>query len=163
MHDHIAKKTIEIRLWGRYETWRFMGSISSSLNPGVANLLQTLTSENSPVMNSQNAVNALKSAPVSDIVQLSEEATQLQGVDALFGISPPSTSSLNNTDTLFGLPTTTNSSTNTVLQALESAGATVSASDQEANDQAAAQASLAQGLFGVGTNNSLGGLLNTVG
>ena len=57
-----------------------MGSVSS-VNPGVANLLQTLTNLNSPVMSSPAAVAALKKAPAADIVQLSDSAAQLQGVE----------------------------------------------------------------------------------
>jgi hypothetical protein len=160
-----------------------MGSVSSSLNPGVADLLQTLTNVNSPVLNSKSVVSALEKAPPSDIVQLSAEATQLQSVDALFGISASSSSStsgalfgipttstsssssVSNVDTLFGIPTssTSNSGSDSVLQALENAGATVSPTDQAANDQVVNQAILAQGLFGTGTNNSLGTLLNTLG
>ena len=137
-----------------------MGSVSSTLNPGVADLLQSLANVNSPVMNSPAVVSALEKAPASDIVQLSAEATQLQGVDALFGIS--GTSATSNTDALFGITTPT-SSTTSVLQALESAGATVSPTDQAANDQATLQAELTSGLFGTGTNNSLSGtLLNTL-
>jgi len=138
-----------------------MGSVSS-LNPGVADLLQTLTNVNSPVMNSKAVVSALEKAPASDIVQLSAEASQLQSVDALFGLS--STPASSNVETLFGItPTSTStSSTNSVLQALETAGATVSPSDQAASDRAAMQASLTQGLFGTGTNNSLGTLLSTL-
>jgi hypothetical protein len=41
---------------------------------------------------------ALEKAPASDIVQISDEAIQLQTTDALFGISAPSNSS---TDNLF--------------------------------------------------------------
>jgi hypothetical protein len=162
-----------------------MSSVSSSLNPGVADLLQTLTNVNSPVLNSKSVVSALEKAPPSDIVQLSAEATQLQSVDALFGISTSSSSStsgalfgipttstssnssVSNADTLFGIPTTSTSastsSSDSVLQALENAGATVSPTDQAANDQVVNQAILAQGLFGTGTNNSLGTLLNTLG
>jgi hypothetical protein len=142
-----------------------MGSVSSSLNPGVADLLQSLTNVKSPVMNSPAVVSALEKAPASDIVQLSEEANQLQSVDALFGISSasnPSTSTPSTTDTLFGITPTAASSTSSVLQAMENAGATISPTDQAASDQAAIQAQLTSGLFGTGTNNSLSGtLLNT--
>jgi hypothetical protein len=62
-----------------------MGSVSS-INPGVADLLQTLSNVNSPVLSSPAAVSALENASPSDIVQLSVEATQLQSVDAMFGI-----------------------------------------------------------------------------
>jgi hypothetical protein len=62
-----------------------MGSVSP-VNPGVADLLQTLTDLNSPVMSSPAAVSALEKAPPSDIVQLSDSAAQLEGVDELFGV-----------------------------------------------------------------------------
>lgn len=139
-----------------------MGSVSSSINPGVADLLQTLSNVNSPVLNSPAAVSALEKAPSADIVQLSEEATQLAGVDALFGISTPSSSAVNNVDTLFGIPTSSPSSSNNILQTLENEGATLTPAEQQAADQAQAQTALTQGLFGTSTN-AAGTLFNTVG
>jgi len=135
-----------------------MGSVSSSLNPGVADLLQTLSNVNSPILNSQTAVKALESAPPSDIVQLSAEATQLEGVDALFGISSPSSSSV---DTLFGASTSTSSPEN-ILQTIANEGATLTPSEQATEDQAATQSALTQGLFGTGAA-STGTLFNTLG
>jgi len=139
-----------------------MGSVSSSLNPGVADLLQTLSNVNSPVTNSPAVVSALEKAPASDIVQLSAEANQLESVDALFGISSPTTSGAANMDTLFGLPSESTSGTNSVFQAMENAGATLSPTEQAASDQAAIQSQLTQGLFDSGTNIT-GTLLNTLG
>jgi len=139
-----------------------MGSVSSSLNPGVANLLQTLSNVNSPVLNSQAAVSALDKAPAADIVQLSEEATQLANVDALFGISSPSSSSVSNVDTLFGIPASPAAGSNTLLQTLENEGATLTPAEQTAQDQAVAQSTLTEGLFGTGSN-SAGTLFNTIG
>ena len=139
-----------------------MGSVSSSLNPGVADLLQTLTNVNSPVASSPAVVSALEKAPASDIVQLSAEATQLESVDALFGISSPTTSSATNMDILFGLPAQSTAGTNSVFQSMENAGATLSPTEQAASDQAAIQSQLSQGLFGAGTNIT-GTLLNTLG
>ena len=139
-----------------------MGSVSSSLNPGVADLLQSLTNVNSPVASSPTLVSALEKAPASDIVQLSAEATQLESVDALFGISSPTASSVSNMDTLFGLPAQSASSTNNILQAMENAGATLSPTEQAASDQATLQSQLTQGLFDNGTNIT-GTLLNTLG
>jgi hypothetical protein len=63
--------------------------------------MQTLTKENSPLLStlsSPNVQKALENAPASDIVQLSEQALQLQATDALFGISNTSNSP---TDSLF--------------------------------------------------------------
>jgi|ERR1700733_9527073 hypothetical protein len=139
-----------------------MGTVSSSLNPGVADLLQTLTNVNSPVANSQSLVSALESAPASDIVQLSSLATQLQGVDALFGLSTPPTSS-NISSVLQALENTATGSTSTSGASNSSVLANASPTDQAANADAAIQAELTQGLFGTGTNNSLpGSLLNTL-
>jgi hypothetical protein len=87
-----------------------MGSVSSANlgsngasanNNGLSNLLQTLTNENSPLLStltSPKVESALENAPASDIVQISEQAVQLQATDALFGISNTSATS---TDSLF--------------------------------------------------------------
>lgn len=136
-----------------------LSSVSSSLNPGVADLLQTLANVNSPVLNSQSVVSALESAPASDIVQLSAEATQLQGIDTLFGISSTPTSNMSSELAALeasATGSTTGTSTSSVLS-------NASPADQAANAQAALQAELTQGLFGTGTNNSLSGtLFNTI-
>src|SRR5579863_5456110 len=82
-----------------------MGSTSAinsvALNPGVANLLNTLSNAQSPITSSPTLVSALEKAPPSDIVQLSEAATQLQNVNALFGgagSTNPFASGSNNND-----------------------------------------------------------------
>lgn len=125
-----------------------MGTVAS-VNPGVADLLQTLTNLNSPVMSSPAVTKALENASPSDIVQLSVAATQLQGIDAIFGISNSSN---------------TNMSSST-LSALEgSATGSASGADQDANAQAALQSELTQGLFGTGTTTNLSGsLFNALG
>ena len=141
-----------------------MSSVSS-VNPGVADLLKSLTAINSPVLNSQKAMSALESAPTSDIVQLSSEANQLANIDTLFGLSSSSTSSTSSSS----------SSMSGVLQALESEGTTstsgtstssvlanASPSEQAANAQALIQSELTQGLFGTGTNLT-GTLFTTLG
>src|ERR1700733_14088440 len=71
-----------------------MGSIAStniaSTNNGLADLLQTLTNENSPLLptlSSPAVEAALEKAPATDIVEISAQAVQLQDADALFGIS----------------------------------------------------------------------------
>jgi hypothetical protein len=87
-----------------------MGSVAStsaaatstaSTNNGLSDLLQTLTNENSPLLatlSSPNVESALEKAPASDIVEISDQALQLQTADAIFGISNTSTSP---TDSLF--------------------------------------------------------------
>ncbi|MGB6946296.1 MAG: hypothetical protein WBE37_28120 [Bryobacteraceae bacterium] len=83
-----------------------MGSVASSntlasTNNGLSDLLQTLTNENSPLLSTLSSPNiqaALENAPASDIVEISDQAQQLQATDALFGISNTSTSP---TDSLF--------------------------------------------------------------
>jgi len=69
-----------------------MSSISS-INPGLENLLQTLSKVDSPVLSNSNVVAALEKASPDDVVRLNAAATQLETVDALFGISAGSSGS----------------------------------------------------------------------
>jgi hypothetical protein len=138
-----------------------MGSVSSSLNPGVADLLQTLGNVGSPTLNSKAVVSALESAPPSDIVQLSDEANQLQNIDTLFGIGPPPSSDISNLLASLGGSSTTSSAGNALEQSVL---ANASPADQLANAQAQTQAVLTQGLFGIGNNTGLPGtLFSTLG
>ena len=61
-----------------------MGAVSST-NPGLANLLQTLSNVDSPLLSSQSTLTAIENSSPADIVKLSEAATQLQEVGAIFG------------------------------------------------------------------------------
>jgi hypothetical protein len=128
-----------------------VGTVSSSLNPGVADLLQALSKIGSSTLNSSSVVNALKSAPTSDIVELSSAASQLQNVDTLFGIGSTPTTDLSTLLAELGVNSSTSSSDATPAE-------------QAANAQATAQMELTQGLFGIGANTSLpGALFNTFG
>jgi hypothetical protein len=69
-----------------------MSSISS-INPGLENLLQTLSKVDSPVLSNSNVVTALEQASPDDVVQLNAAANQLETVDALFGVSVGSSES----------------------------------------------------------------------
>ena len=112
-----------------------MGSVSS-VNQGVADLLQTLSSLNLPVLSSPGVTSALEKAPTADIVQLSMAANELENVDAMFGISDGS----NAAD----------------AQLLSAGTSKASSAGQLANDL---QLTEAQGLFGTGATNSLSGSL----
>lgn len=134
-----------------------MGSVSS-VNPGVANLLQTLSNVNSPVMNSPAVVSALQSAPTSDIVQLSEEATQLQGMDEMFGISTGSgTNDMSSTLAGLGNSLTGSAETASNGQPASTLLSNATPAEQLANYQAVLQGAETQGLFGIGTNVGLSG------
>ena len=65
-------------------------STTSSINAGLANLLQNLSNVGSPLLSSPKVLAALQNAPPADIVQLSDEAIQLEGLNALFGASESS-------------------------------------------------------------------------
>jgi hypothetical protein len=127
----------------------FMGSVastntlaSSSSNNGLSDLLQTLTNENSPLLStlSSPAVKtALENAPASDIVEISEQAQQLQDTDALFGISNTANSA---SDNLFSaLADASSSSTSSTTGS--------SLSDQLAAYQGNMQTQETQALFGI--------------
>jgi hypothetical protein len=68
-------------------------STTSSVNAGLASLLQNLSNIGSPILSSPKALAALQNAPPADIVQLSDEAIQLEGLNALFGAAEASGSS----------------------------------------------------------------------
>lgn len=82
----------------------------SSNSTGVADLLQTFSgtgaSANSSALSSALASTqvqtALSAAPPSDIVQLSEQAVELQQVAGLFGSSEQSSGAANSTISLLG-------------------------------------------------------------
>ena len=62
-------------------------SATPAINPGLASLFQTLSNVGSPLLSSPQAVAALQKASPADIVQLSAEATQLEGLNVLLGVS----------------------------------------------------------------------------
>jgi hypothetical protein len=63
-----------------------MGAVAST-NPGLADLLQTLSNVNSPLLSSPSAVSALEKASPADIVKLSTAATQLEEMTSIFADS----------------------------------------------------------------------------
>ncbi len=125
-----------------------MGSVSS-LNPGVANLLQTLSNVNSPVLSSPAVVSAIENAPASDIVQMSKSATELENMDTLLGISDSSSNS-----SLNSLFATLESSQQTASTSAPSASSSTSQADQLAAYQASVQAADTQELFGTSSSST---------
>jgi hypothetical protein len=126
-------------------------------------LFQTLSNSGSPLASSPSILSALQKAPASDIVQLSSDATQLESVDAILGISNGSNGSYVGFN---GLNTTTTSPLTNLETLLSGSGATsnLSQADQLATYQSALQAQDTQSLFGSPTTGNLNNsLLNVVG
>jgi hypothetical protein len=134
-----------------------MGSIASttpassnagSTNNGLADLLQTLSKDNSPLLSTLSSANvqaALQNAPASDIVEISEQAQQLQSVDALFGISNTGSTS---SDSLFSaLADIGSSGSSSASGSSPTAGSTLA--DQLAAYQGNMQTQEAQTLLGI--------------
>jgi hypothetical protein len=129
-----------------------MGSVASSntlasANNGLSDLLQTLTNENSPLLSTVSSPTveaALENAPASDIVEISDQAIQLQTADALFGISNTTTSP---TDSLFSaLADTGSSATSSASGSSLNPGSSLA--DQLAAYQGNMQTQEMQTLFG---------------
>jgi hypothetical protein len=82
-----GKKLEEFRIRPIYRLMSAIGSV----NPGVADLFNWLSSTGStPVtsaLSSPSVQTALEGAPPADLVQLSQQALQLQQAGSLFGIS----------------------------------------------------------------------------
>jgi hypothetical protein len=147
-----------------------MGSVSA-VNPGVADLLQALSSLNSPALSSPGVTSALENAPATDIVQLSMAAIQLEGVDTMFGISNSSSTGASSAAANLGDLLTASVQAASTAPAAATAqssstapSTTASPADQLATYQADLQAVETQGLFGIGaTPNLSGSLFNTIG
>ena len=138
-----------------------MGSVSS-LNPGVADLLQTLSNVNSPVLSSPATASALENAPTSDIVQLSQSAVQLENVDMLFGI--PSSAAAGPSATLSSLLANVEApSASTVPDPSSTTSSASTEAGQLASYQAALQSAETQTLFGTAPAAPDTSLLNLLG
>jgi hypothetical protein len=125
-----------------------MGSVSS-VNPGVADLLDKLSRLDLPVLSSSRVTSALENAPTADIVRMSMAATQLEGVDAMFGISDGSGAGTNSSLANLG----------DLLTGSAAANSKASSADRLAIHEAALQLTEARGLFGSGSTGSLSGFL----
>ncbi len=145
-----------------------MASVSS-INPGLADLLQTLANIQSPVVSSPAAVSALEKASPTDLVQLSEAALQLEGLDEMFGFQngiqsgiPNGSGATNLEDLLNGavgaslgspgadapsLAAAAAATGSASAPASSSTSSTASPADQLASYQLAAQTSEVQTLF----------------
>ena len=130
-----------------------MGSISS-VNPGVSDLLQTLSSaelaSGSTVLSSPAVQSALQNASPGDIVQLSARAIQLQEADGLFG-SAQSTQTAASI-ILQALNNSKSASTTTGAATSGSTTGSTTAPSTAATALAASQLEEVTGLFGTNTN-----------
>ena len=136
-----------------------MGSVSSA-NAGVTDVLQMLSNLNSPVLSSPAVTSALEKAPTADIVQLSMAATQLENVDAMFGISNGSSAGTNNTLTSLEALLNGSAGGTANAQLLSAATSNAASADQLAAEQTASQLAETQALlFGTGATGSTSGSL----
>ena len=155
-----------------------MGSVTSPLNPGIANLLQSFTKSGNSVLSSEltspTVEAALEKAPPTEIAQLSSQSSQLSEMDALFG-NPTTSAAPSSLSSLF--PSTSNSDSSSLLQSLDSSlfatpNTTPSAdtaatqpsntAGQVAALQSMMDAQQAQDLFGSGVNNGSSPLVNVL-
>jgi hypothetical protein len=130
-----------------------MSSVSS-LNPGVADLLQTLSNLGSPLASSSKDVSALEKASPADLVQLSTAAMQLENVDAMFGGTTGSNADTSGTSLEDVLAETASSS----ASASSSSSSTASASST-ATTAAQLQSAEVQSLLDSGASGGLTGSL----
>jgi hypothetical protein len=121
-----------------------MGSVSATnpaSNQAISQLLQQLSNENSPLLStfaSPAVESALQNAPPSDIIQISDQAFQLQETDALFG-QTGTTSTASPADSFFSQ-----------LEAIGSGTtSTPSLADQASAFQGNSQLQQIQSLFGI--------------
>jgi hypothetical protein len=112
-------------------------------------------------LSSPNIQSALEKAPPSDIVEISEQAQQLQSVDALFGDSNTANTS---TDSLFTALADIGSNTGTNVNSAPASEAGSPLADQLAAYQGNLQTQEAQTLLGVNpSTNTTSSLFDLVG
>jgi hypothetical protein len=142
-----------------------MGSVSSA-NPGLAYLMQALSNDNSPVLSSPSLVSALQNASPADVVQLSISATELEGVDALFGTANSSSNSSNNdlSSVMLSLENALAGTSASSSAAAQPTSSVISPADQLANYQSAFQSTELDSLLGTGSAGGLSpSLFNVIG
>jgi hypothetical protein len=129
-----------------------MGSVSST-SPALLNLLQSVATDSpqfSSILSMPNVQSALRSASPGDLVQLSDQALELQQVGELFGTSDGTQSSgfTSTSDYLFPGSSSDNPDTepNLMLQALQDS---VALPGTTASAASASQVQPMEGLFGV--------------
>ncbi len=129
-----------------------MGSIPS-VNPGVSDLLQTLSSaesaSGSSVLSSSAVQSALETASPGDIVQLSARALQLQEADGLFG-------SAESTQTAASIIQQALNSSRSASTTTGAATSSSTLSSAAATALATSQLEEVTGLFGTNTNAGMG-------
>lgn len=142
-----------------------MGSVATSDGSGTATLIQLLSGTGSALsssgLSSSQLQSALKGASPSDIVQLSDQALQLQVADGLFGSPEASqTAGLYSAGALFSAPSPTSSSATLdgILATLSgAASSTTPVSDQFATYQSELQAEQVQSLFAADSTAGVSG------
>jgi hypothetical protein len=123
---------------------------TTPVNSGLSNLLDLLSSAGSPIASMPQVSSALQNAPAGDIVQLTQAATELQNVDAIFGDASSSTpASIFDPELAFPTTDTASSTGTTGTQAADSASTGASPADQVAAYQASLQSAEVSALFGM--------------
>jgi hypothetical protein len=133
-------------------------SAVSAANPGIANLSQLLSSAGSATLNSALSTpavqSALQNAPAGDIVQLSDQALQLQEAANLFGV-PASSSTTSTPDSLL-LQALNSSLTGSTNAGPTTSGSTAASTAATANAASALQQ--VSELFGTNSSSGNGSL-----
>jgi hypothetical protein len=151
-----------------------MGSVSST-SSNLSNLLQALGAESpalASLLSTSKMQSALEKASPGDLVQLSDQAMQLQQVGLLFGSTDGTQTNAFNPapDSLFSIlgPASSNPSPDPLIQALESSlgiagsnGATSPTTNSIANSASSLQAQELESLFG--SPQTVDPFLNTLG
>ncbi len=149
-----------------------MGSVAST-NAGLADLMQNLTSASSPLaseLSSPAMQTALENAPPGDIVQLSNEALQLQEVGTLFGDPSQTNSAIDPNSILAALYPSSSASTTAESSLLSAASAASGSSTSSsslashlASYQYAQQSNQVEALFGTTPTTTSNSLFNVLG
>jgi len=146
-----------------------MDAVTASNDPGMTYLTQLLSSSGSPLvssgLSSSQIQSVLQDASPSDIVQLSDQAMQLQSVDLLFGNPDtsqtaslfPASSTSNSSAILDNILATLTTPSNPTTSNASGSSAAPSLAGQMASYQSQLQTEEMQTLFGTSSTTAVPG------
>jgi len=146
-----------------------MDAVASTSSPGLTYLTQLLSSSGSPLfssgLSSSQIQSILQDASPSDIVQLSDQAMQLQSVDLLFGNPDtsqttglvPASSASNSSALLDNILATLSAPSNSTTSNANGSSAAPSLAGQMASYQSQLQTEEMQTLFGTSSTTAVPG------
>lgn len=146
-----------------------MSSVASTSNPGMTYLTQLLSGSSSPLlsggMSSSQVQSVLQNSSTADLVQLSDQALQLQNLSALFGTGDTSQTETSSSEILDNILATMSSASSTASASTtaDASGTSAETATDSSTSSLASQIASYQGQLQEETTQALLGTNSTEG